>query len=170
MLQRKIYVSVAKRKVRLPYLTALRHHERDAGFCLLWRGSPASAYLGNQLLACRAKPTLGKLPSCHEHCAMCCPTSTTPLDCHLKLCMLRSPPTHHLLQHFTNFLMHYTVCLPQILDCLNLPPEYRSLLTTDDHETNLHAGAAGLYGAGQVQGMHACQYGRWAHVRRSMRM
>lgn len=30
---------------------------------------------------------------------------------------------------------------PQILDCLDLPPEYRSLLTTDDHETNLHAGA-----------------------------
>jgi hypothetical protein len=30
--------------------------------------------------------------------------------------------------------------LPQILDCLDLPAEYRSLLTTDDQETNLHAG------------------------------
>ena len=28
----------------------------------------------------------------------------------------------------------------QILDCLDLPAEYRSLLTTDDLETNLHAG------------------------------
>ena len=28
----------------------------------------------------------------------------------------------------------------QILDCLDLPEEYRTLLTTDDKETNLHAG------------------------------
>ncbi|KAI7837835.1 hypothetical protein COHA_008323 [Chlorella ohadii] len=35
--------------------------------------------------------------------------------------------------------IYVSVAKRKILDCLNLPPEYRSLLTTDDHETNLHA-------------------------------
>ena len=30
-------------------------------------------------------------------------------------------------------------CRAQVLDCLDLPAEYSSLLTTDDSETNLHA-------------------------------
>lgn len=37
------------------------------------------------------------------------------------------------------------MCAMQVLDCLDLPPEYASLLTTDDSETNLHAvGGLGL--------------------------
>lgn len=38
----------------------------------------------------------------------------------------------------------YCCVSPQILDCLDLPEQYRSLLTTDDQETNLHAGEAWL--------------------------
>lgn len=59
---------------------------------------------------------------------------------------------------------------PQILDCLDLPPEYRSLLTTDDHETNLHAGGcqqpelASAGGQAAAAAAAAC-HGRvhWAH-------
>jgi DNA cross-link repair 1A protein len=35
--------------------------------------------------------------------------------------------------------VYVSVAKRKILDCLDLPPEYRDLLTTDDGDTNLHA-------------------------------
>ena len=106
VLQRKIYVSVAKRKV--------------------WAvGSMVGA-------AARSHASCACVGACSSALVQkrSCPQA---LDCPAAFPFEALPSAWALPRH--------PLAL-QILDCLELPPEYAALLTTDDHETNLHAGAA----------------------------
>ena len=126
VLQRKVYVSVAKRKVG--WVGALPHSSperprlvrgREPGTCA--HSLPAAAALPCGGAGTSVHAVAPRRPAAHDSCVLVASpvTQTRPPA---------QPPTRGLCPH-------------QILDCLALPPEYASLLTTDDTETNLHAGA-----------------------------